>query len=826
MNVFLYQVLTSLFFLLHGIQMYSMTTTLSRVPARTAKAGKALEKRPYFTPQAMHKMNKPIKKTQLEKFNLGHGLALIESQTLPNLYEAAKTYKAEQQQEVPVLFQLVKKMFHRVMANGEITITKSIGNVPTFITPTIMGILTGSIESGELEKGRLAFNIAIAEQWDGDPEVEKHRQGLENDKERKKYDSKFKKDIDVFFDMAVKQSKVDSDALNSILLAFLYKKIHHDSPDQEFHDWMDFLANINEYIPVFSNEELDAAHKKLLQTSDIPSSFESAVFGVKSMVVFPRFVSSSTYTHFFTNNFPLVLSDIIEKIRAHSVYPPIVTSGVFGYKDQPKKADCVETATREILFNFFYDNVKKKFDTLKYPALSISPELKNYLAVCNPDNMNTVPMGQLFFDMVSDRGPSIRYTGRRNYEMLSDEHNILTILTLLLGIDAADWNDLAKELTKASNNAMEITCKSSKASDGTVIIDITIADKDAKIIRSLTLNISKGHSFVVSQAEKSAKQKINLEYLLQQDSINPQIKSIFYLSPASIDLQLSEEQRKGVGSLLYHSWPVRTQDEKIEVIKTIAKNYAQDDDAMNYAYGIFKSLNPSRMELLFNISLLKMYCNDQDREFIDQTKDVFLQTMIQGLNTLLKKISFSEVKKLLFSVVDEQSFNAKLIDNSNLLMDLLERSSNNDLFAYVIENNPVIKSAGVEFALTGEIIHKLKDKNFIQSFYSQYPSVLYAFFNTTIAFAENDSRSKYDICHLLLRQNIDLMDPAFQLHFYKKIFPSYISLLLKKYGNIVTLGDIRPRVKQYPELYKLYDTQIIDAAQKDAYKRNKRIVKE
>src|SRR5690348_15458339 len=123
MHLFLCRVITIVFILLHGTELYSMTTTLSRVPARAARTPKT---RSYIRSEAMHKINKPIKKNRLKKFNLAHGVALLESQTLPNLYEAAKLYKGGQQQEVPVLFQIIKKMFYRVMADGEITITKSV----------------------------------------------------------------------------------------------------------------------------------------------------------------------------------------------------------------------------------------------------------------------------------------------------------------------------------------------------------------------------------------------------------------------------------------------------------------------------------------------------------------------------------------------------------------------------------------------------------------------------------------------------------------------------------------------------------------------------
>lgn len=824
MDLFVCRIVTVVFILLHSAEIYAMTT-LSRSSARAAKTPQA---RSYIRPTAMHKVDKPVKKTELKKFNLGHGLALLESQTLSNLYEAANLYKAEsQKKEAPALLQIVAKMFYRVMADGEIAITKSIGNVPTFITPTIMGILIGSIESEQTEKGRIAFNIAITAQWDGSPEVEKYRAELKNEKERNKYNNKFKENIDIFFDLVHQQSQEDKDALNAILLAFLYKKIHHDDPNQEFHDWMDFLASLNEYIPVFSDEELDASRKKLLQTSDIPSSFESTVFAVKSKIISPSIVSSSMYGKFLTNNFPLVLSDIIEKMRKQSIYPPIVTSGMFGYQNQPKKADCVETAVRELLFNLFYDNIKRVFDVSKYPGLSLIPALKEYLGICNPDNMNTVAMGQLFFDMVSDRRPEIKYTGTRNYEMISSEGNILAILNVLLNIHAADWDDLGKELTQASNDAMEVVCQRRQMSDGTIMIDITIADKKAKIIRSLALNISKGHSFVTSQAEKLAKQKINLEYLLKQDNINPQIKSIFYLSPTSVNLKFSKQQFKDFGPLLYYSWPTRTQDEKIAVIKKIIRGGFQDAGAMQYAYGIFKSLDPLRMELLFlNINLFIAYCND--KKFIDETKDEFLKTipLDQALNFLLERMPFSDARNLLLSIVDEKRFKDELKEKTDLLWDLLDTKYGNGLLAYIVKNDLVGKDFDSETIFIRQIIDKLSNDNFIQNFHKEYPVDLDTLLKMAMDFAQSYT-DKIKLCHFFLHQNIDSMDSTFQLYFYKKIFVLYIGLLNRKYSDITKLGDIRPRLEQYPELYALYDREMKAAEQRaSAITEKKKISKE
>ena len=751
-----FKILIILIFL-HSTSTYPMLSTV-RTSVRSYPT-----QRSYIRPTAMPSINRPIKKSALERFNLAHGLALIESKTLPNLYDGARAYTGDAE-NMPALFELTKKMFHRVIQGGEIAVTKNVGNVATFITPEIMGILMGSIESGDIEKGRKEFILGIIDVWNTNEEVQKKL----NEKDGKKYANRFRRDIESFFDLVLKESQENKDALYSLLLAFLYKKIHHLEEQEEFHDWIDFLASLNQYIPVFSAQELNDAQRKLLESSNTVSWIDEQILSIKSKFMHPYIVSPHTYTQFLTENFPLVVSTIIENNRNQNVYSPVVISGIFGYQGGKAKQDCVETATREVLLNLFYDYQKKYFDLLKYPNLPISTELKNYLTVCNPTNMNTVAMGQLFFDMVSGRDPEIKYA-EGNYEMDSTEGNILKMLNILLGTNATDWHDLGKALTEASDNRMEIECDNEGKKLNEAIINIRITDKENSLKKILTLRISQQHSYVTFPEKKQPKKAVNLEYLLKSPSINPQIQSLFYLNP-DITLPISSKQAQCTGPLLYCSWPVDTEQEKSDAIKKILEKYSQDTNAIQYAYGLFKSLDPVRIKFLENVNLLKAYCKDKDIAFINKTKDIFeTEIGIWCLAALLEEMPLDEAKKLLSPIIKDDIIDQQLMQSGDFLLDLLN------------------KKYGSRILVTLS------------------PSIARQLLDTIIGSAHGYSK-RQDICLLLLRQNLNSIDDTVYEYFYKRIFPLYISLLSEEYfTNIALLGDIRPRLKNNAQLYNMYD---------------------
>jgi hypothetical protein len=780
-------------FLTPSTFIYSMFKTKTLVGAKA-------HQRAYIRPPAINRLHKQVKGSALERFNLAHGLAILESETLPNLYDAAMRYTGAPE-KMPLSLQLTGKMFHRVIEGGELTITKKITNVAAFITPEIMGILMGAIESGDLQKGRQEFTSDLLSAWETNVEV----QAKLGRKGGKKYKETFPRETESFFDLVVAESAKNKDELYSLLLAFLYKKIHHQDPDDEFHEWMHFIISLNEYIPVFSNQDLDDMQRRILESSGSLSWVDKKIFEAKTTVMNFYTGSSERYIGFLTKNFPLVVSSIIEKNREQGVYPPMVISGSFGYKGQKKKQDCVETATREVILNLFYDPEQKNFDVSKYSGLSLDPSLKEYLGVCTPVNMNTVDMGQLFFDMVADRA-GIKYE-ESNYEMDSVESNILAMLNILFGTHASDWENLGTILSESSNGLMQVECQMQVAKLNEVIITLSILDKKSEAQRIVELHVQPKHSYVSFPQRPKPDQSINIEYLLKNpDIINPQVRSILYLNP-NVKVKIPDKQMKLAGPLLYYSWPAATQEEKVMVIKKIVENYSSDNDAIQYAYGLFKSFEPLRMRLLDNVDLLKAYCQDTDLKFIDRTKnDFLLEIGIWSLIPLLKEMSLGQARKLLSSIMSKDYFDSELVQNKDFLLELLK--DNNGVLPYILEN-ALYKADFIpqesKMALLEEIISGLRKANFIQKLHQENPIALDNLLDACSHLAKNDKNKKI-ICVLLLRQKVDAADMMFYESFYKKILPLYISLLDKNYSqNIQLLGDIRLHLDKNLEVYRMYD---------------------
>jgi hypothetical protein len=793
--------------LLHASAYPMLLKSVRQSGSKMRSAGPQKE-RSYFTAAGVQRVGKSIAgHPELEKFNIVQGFALAPNKSivLSNAYDISSKNPSDE-------VKLIKKMFHRVTPGADLLPTKSIFQVATFITPEIMGTLMGALETGELKRGSGQFTQDIVNAWYSDERV----QAKLAEADALEYSKKFKEEVGNFFNLTAQLSQKNTNALNSILLAFLYQKINHADEDEEFHDWMHFLASINEYIPVFSKEEFEKLHRKLLEQNEYKSWFDSKLFSLKLNLI-PY--SSAQYEKFLVKNLPLVVSDIIENSKTESIYPLKVIMNEYGYEGQREKGDCVETAIRNVLYNLFYDPKKRAFDVSKYPDLPINPELKTYIETSNIENINTVPMGQSFMDLVSGQDPktNIKYV-EKNYELLSSSQNILHVFNALLGTTAQDWRTLGEQLTEMSGGKMEVDTEL-KHMGIRDKVTITIIDTLAQTTRYIDLVIMRLHAYVTfPEREKFKYKRIDLKSLATLPNINPALRSIFYLT-GDIDIDLTESQVPGINPLLYFSWPVRNDDEKLDVIQKLLLNYSSDQDAVQYAYSLFKSLNIEEIRLLRNINLFKEYCKDKDVEFKNRTKDaVIAQVGLWHLKELLQEMTIEKVQQLMSSFMSIKEFDKALLSNSEMFEALLSDKESDKLLLYVLKKRLLREdeSGYYQELVTEKLMTDLRNRSFIKEFYGLHPRWLSSLLDTLsvdvlniLSADADDTYYKESICSLLLKQNIDGADEKLYTLFYTSIFPLYISLLEKNYFEYIQeLGDIRLRLKKGSDIYQMYDARM------------------
>jgi len=791
--------------LLHSAA-YPMLKVVKTGASKPTRGTSALGKRSYFSSEGVERVGKTVAgHPELEKLGIVHGFALSKSPVLSHAYDVLSENPSDE-------VKLIKKMFHRVTPGADLLPTKSIFKVATFITPEIMGTLMGALETGELKRGVNEFTQDIINAWYGDERV----QAKLADEGDLGYSTKFKEEVGSFFNLTTQLSQRNKNALHSILLAFLYQKINHADEDEEFHDWMHFLASINEYIPVFSAQELEETHRKLLEPNKYKSWLDSKLFSLKLNVV-PY--SPAQYEKFLVQNLPLVVSDIIENNKIESIYPPKAIMDEYGYKGQRAKGDCVETAIRNVLYNLFYDFKKRSFDVSKYPHLPINPELKTYMEMSNSENINMPDIGQSFMDLVSGQDPktNIKYV-EKNYELISSFQNILHVFNALLGTTAQDWQSLGEQLTEMSAHKMEVNAELQNMGIRDKVT-ITIVDTLAQTTRQIDLIIMKLHAYVTfPDREKFKYSRIDLKSLSTLPSINPLLRSVFYLA-GDIDLNLTQSQLEGIDPLLYLSWPISNDEEKLEVIQKLLLDYSHDKDAIQYAYSLFKSLNIQAISLLRNIDLFKEYCKDKDVEFKNRTKQaVIAQIGLVHLKTLLQEMSIEKAQQLMASFMSVKDFNNALLSNSNTFEAILLDKDSDKLLLYVLKKKLLREDESGYYRelITEKLMSDLRSSSFITQFYSLHSRWLSSLLDiltvdvlNVLSTDTDDMYYKENICSLLLKQTIDENDEKLYKLFYTSVFPLYISLLEKNYFKYIQeLGDIRLRLKKNSDIYQMYDAKM------------------
>lgn len=573
------------------------TTSLSSVASRVNRAMPAMiQKRTLYTAPKLKGLYDPLTQ-EAKSVSPLFGAAEYESKALQRRYGTESSAPA---------IELVQELFYQQGPQFKPTANKS--KAAYALTPGILGLVIGALESGKLQ----------------DPEVRKYiidqwRNEYARITQDKRSFSATK--IDTLLSLIESEYARDQYSVRSILLGFLYAKA---IPDND-HDMIHYFAGVNRYIPVFADQSSPMAEKVKVYVTQKDMPKKESVLPEREVTFFDKiasalqamkeyFVGSSdkkpTYepeTLAFIRSelrkkpakeairealgekFELTLSAIIDEKRVSSLYPPKIIQSSYGYRGQVERPNCVETAIQDLLDIMLYDPKLKSFDLSLLPSeLKLNDDFKKFYSdYSGIDMINSKQCGQAFMNLVSDV-PGVNYV-KGNYELSAQysENNFLVLLNHFFGINAQNLNELGQKL---SDDRREITFMFNPASTQTTKkMSMNIKNKQTNQALYADFCFTAGHGWLeASERDKQGLKKLEKKILDPQElaqnyRVTPTARALFSLQPDTNELlRISSE----IPPSSYYAFEVESENQKISVIRKIV----QDMDVWNQTPAYYKSL--------------------------------------------------------------------------------------------------------------------------------------------------------------------------------------------------------------------------------------------
>lgn len=292
-----------------------------------------------------------------------------------------------------------------------------------------------------------------------------------------------------------------------ILMSFLYRKSENKS------ELFDYLERLNQHIPVLKKQPNKIS----------PDNYTAEELKEKE----DQFISLSTQekkNKIVTEYTEPIISAQLHKIRANSLFPPIVLLAVYGYKSQPVVPNCCETAMQDLCNMLLANPETKRFDLGMVPKnIQLHNDLKEfYTNYPFYASVNEQKIGQAWMNLVSDR-PGIEYKEKNNYELIPDATNHLKLLNFLFNINATSWEELGELL---SDERRTIKCKLVKrdTQEKLDIIEVSIIFNKEITPQIITMQVNPFHTSYHRTIENTTKQEWHDNILLDLNyaQSNPQ----------------------------------------------------------------------------------------------------------------------------------------------------------------------------------------------------------------------------------------------------------------------------------------------------------------
>jgi ankyrin repeat protein len=599
--------------ILHAYPLYSMFTRAVRAPARFTPTLRAtiarspygqpkkpvptqtptITKRTLYTPLRLKNLYEPLTQ-QAKSVSLVHGAAKYTSGSLQRMYAS--------ESDAPSV-QLVKELFHQQGPQFKPTANKS--KAAYSLNASILGLILGACETNKLNDPKV--RQFIVEQWQAEHVQVTNGSSLSLTK------------INNLLLLIEKTYKEDTNTGRSILLAFLYAKADPSSD----HDMIHYLASLNQFMPIFKNpHHQNQLESKKSNTQKNDTTFLSRLMvtiqsmkdyfmgkkdvytaqehaAMRATLVSPPKDGENKLESILKENFEQAIATILIEKQTSSTFPPKVIQSYFGYKAKFPAPDCAETAIHDFLNCLLYNQQTQSFDLSLLPkSVVLNNAFRDFYTQYNGVNtVNNTENGQAFMNLISAI-PEVNYV-RIDYELKADNtiHNLPIIINHFLGTHAHDLQELGQVL---SDENRTVTCNLEKASVEVNEIVITIHTKQNDLMQQVRLCFKRGHSWLeIPQREAKSTQRYLIDpmAIANQYSLSQEAQSLFSIQ--SYVHAVSETTDTPTASI-YYSLSAETDSGKFEIIRAISRQSAQNKEATDYAYTLYKNMLPHNQMHIVN----------------------------------------------------------------------------------------------------------------------------------------------------------------------------------------------------------------------------------
>ncbi len=716
-----FYILGFVIYFINTSQLYAMLSKFNPATLKRVTAVKRVaQKRGIYNPSKLKGLYTPLT-NEAKKVSPMHGAIEFETGIIQ------KKYEVESQAFGP---QLVQELFFK--QGPQFKPTSSKAKAAYALSPEILGLVIGALETGRLQEEKV--RNYIIDQWQNE---------YRKITDEKKLFSRGK--IEKLLTLIENEYKNDKDSCCRILLGFLYAKA---LPDND-HDMIHYLAGLNEFMNVFTDQSSLAAKSVITYTAQKkgipqpeptlqpePTFFEKLQSGAKAIKNYvlgspdASGSSSNVYTQkdydilkealqitgrpkavkkAITNDFELTVSAMLDERKNTSSYPPKVVQSSYGYEGKTPAPNCVEAAIQDLLNIILYNQQSKSFDLSLLPStLSLNEKFKQFYTAYNSSDINTASCGQAFMDLVSGID-GIKYK-RGDYEFAAgeSENNLLTLMNYFFGISAQNLIELGEKL---SDEQRTITFLGPIQGKESMEITITVKDNQTNKSQQAIFCFRSGHGWLeVPQRDLQGIKKslFTPAELVQNYRINPEVQPLLRIEPigfASLteNVMLSPEE---LPKAFYYTLPVETDYEKNRAIYSIAgraKNI--DREAFDYAFHLYQQL-PSYEQTDLLLEMFKIAKKAKVKwESHVKFKKIVADNYRHALKLVRSKGSSQEyidfIKELYEGLPDELSKYKFIMDALDIIINtkILDTDFVKKLYEQIV-NNEYKKKFLADFLLT------------------------------------------------------------------------------------------------------------------------------
>ncbi len=566
-----------------------------------------VQQRFVYTPHKLKGVYTPLTETA-QAVSPVHGAAKYMSGALQRMYDIKSN--------TPSIV-IVQELFYKDGPQFRPTQNKS---KPGYsLSPSVIGLILGALEADKFKEGDVQANIIT--QWRNEHKALTNGASISRSK------------VQAMLDLIFEVYSEDKNNGRAILLAFLYAK----SDPTNTHDMIHYLSSLNTYVLVFKDFSLEEFKKKSVslekmtpmkkyfvkQDNTVLSEQETEQYTQEEYSLVERYLKAMAdkrekMQFSLVGGFEETVSLIINNEVALSKYPPQVIQGSYGYNDQLRRPDCVETAIRDFFNILLYNPETQSFDFSFLPhQLVINDKLKTFFENNKTVFSITTPSaGQEFMNLVSNI-PGITY-GSGNYELSAAPFvsNFIKLCNYFFGITAQTVQEMG---TLLSDQRRRITIVYNEASnENTKIIFVTIHDKVDNTKQYLQLKFRPNHAWIEVPG-RNVPNAIDLlldsTQLLQTYNLNQNIQTLFNIQSKAVDSLPNIALQPSV----YYAMNPSTKGEVLKMVEHIMRHNQYNKEATDYAYSLYKKLpfqtRVQHLPLLFESNVREL--NDKFKDLSD-----------------------------------------------------------------------------------------------------------------------------------------------------------------------------------------------------------------